>query len=208
MPLALLTIAEDAPSKTPFYIAGILFACWAVLLAFIGLTRSNFPGSRTGEGIVIGISVVLAAAALGTAIVTGSTEKPEAKGATRPKVPAGERPAAKPNNAPPAQANNAPPGNGGAQAPLAIAADPTGQLRYDKKALKAAAGKVTVDFTNASQVGHDFTVAQGTTKVGGTKVITNSKASATLDLKPGQYVFYCSVPGHRQAGMQGTLTVT
>ena len=50
-------------------------------------------------------------------------------------------------------------------------------------------------------------VAKGATKIGGTPIVTNSKASLKVNLKPGQYVFYCSVPGHRQAGMQGTLTV-
>jgi plastocyanin len=132
--------------------------------------------------------VLLAAAAIGTAIGTASTEKPEAE-------------AKAPKHAAPPQTN------GGTQAPLQLAADPTGQLRYDKKALNGSAGKVTIDFTNASNIGHDVTVAQGPTKVGGTKVITKSKASVAVDLKPGKYVFYCSVPGHRQGGMQGTLTI-
>jgi plastocyanin len=187
---ALLTFAADEPSKVPFYIAGSVFAAWAVLLAFLGLSRASFPGGRSGERVVIGISVTLAAAALGSAIGTASTEKPEAE--------AKESKRAAP---PPPQTA------GGTQAPLQLAADPTGQLRYDKKALKGSAGKVTIDFTNDSDVGHDVTVARGATKLGGTKIITKSKASTTVDLKPGRYVFYCSVPGHREGGMQGTLTI-
>jgi len=185
---ALLTFAADEPSKVPFYIAGVLFAAWAVLLSFLGLSRASFPGGQRGQGVVIGISVLLAAAALGTAIGTASTEKPEAE-AKAPKR------AAAPQTA------------GGTQAPLQLAADPSGQLRYDKKALKGSAGKITIDFTNDSDVGHDVTIARGPTKLGGTKVITKSKASVTVDLKPGKYAFYCSVPGHRQGGMQGTLAV-
>ena len=188
---ALLTFAADEPSKVPFYIAGSAFAAWAVLLSFLGLSRASFPGGQRGQGVVIGISVLLAAAALGTAIGTASTEKPEAE-AKAPKRPAAP--------APPQTA-------GGTQAPLQLAADPSGQLRYDKKALKGSAGKITIDFTNDSDVGHDVTIARGPTKLGGTKVITKSKASVTVDLKPGKYAFYCSVPGHRQGGMQGTLAI-
>jgi plastocyanin len=200
---AVLTYAADAPSKTPFYIAGAVLAAWAVLLAFLGLSRSSFPGGRNGQRAVVGISVVLAAAAIGTAIGTGSTEKPEAKGATQAAAP----PKARPKAPPSAGGTAAPPSTAASAAPLALAADPTGQLRFDKKTLQGKAGKVTIDFTNDSQVGHDVTIAKGAAKLGGTKVITNSKASVSLDLKPGQYVFYCSVPGHRQAGMQGTLTI-
>ena len=200
---ALLTFAASSPSKTPFYIAGAVLAAWAVVLAFLGLSRASFPGGKRGQGAVIGISVLLAAAALGTAIGTASTEKPENKkvveaGAVKPAAVAPKAAATGGTAAPPAAAS----------APLALADDPSGALKYDKKSLSAKAGKVTIAFTNASPIGHDVTIAKGPTKIGGTKVITNAKASVTVALKPGPYVFYCSVPGHRQAGMQGTLTVT
>ena len=200
---ALLTFAADDPSKAPFYIAGVLLAVWAVVLAFLGLSRASFPGGRTGERAVIGISVFLAAATVAMAVITASTEKPEKKrvveaGAVKPAAAAPKVAAAGGTAAPPAAT----------AAPLALAADPTGNLRFDRKTLSAKAGKVTIDFTNKSQVGHDVVVAKGATKIGGTPIITNSQTSLNVNLKPGQYVFYCSVPGHRQAGMQGTLTVT
>jgi len=202
---ALLDFAADEPSKVPFYIAGAVFAAWAVLLSFLGLSRASFPGGRRGQGAVVGISVLLAAVAIGTAIGTASTEKPENKKV----VEAGAvKPAAVAPKAAATGGTAAPATRPAAAAPLALAADPSGALKYDKKALSAKAGKVTIAFTNASQVGHDVTIAKGPTKLAGTNVITNSKASVSVSLKPGAYVFYCSVPGHRQAGMQGSLTVT
>jgi len=202
---ALLNFAADEPSKVPFYIAGAVFAAWAVLLAFLGLSRASFPGGRRGQGAVVGISVLLAAVAIGTAIGTASTEKPEKKKV----VEAGAvKPAAVAPKAATTGGTAAPATRPAAAGPLALAADPSGALKYDKKALNAKAGKVTIAFTNASQIGHDVTIAKGPTKLAGTNVITNSKASVSVTLKPGAYVFYCSVPGHRQAGMQGSLTVT
>ena len=202
---ALLNFAADEPSKVPFYIAGAVFAAWAVLLSFLGLSRASFPGGRRGQGAVVGISVLLAAVAIGTAIGTASTEKPENKKV----VEAGAvKPAAVAPKAAATGGTAAPATRPAAAAPLALAADPSGALKFDKKALSAKAGKVTIAFTNASQVGHDVTIAKGPTKLAGTNVITNSKASVSVSLKPGAYVFYCSVPGHRQAGMQGSLTVT
>jgi dCTP deaminase len=61
---------ESEPSKTPFYIAGALVACWAVVLAAIGLSRPSFPGTVAAERGVMLISVVLVAAAMTTAVVT------------------------------------------------------------------------------------------------------------------------------------------
>jgi plastocyanin len=92
---------------------------------------------------------------------------------------------------------------------LALAADPTGALKYDKTQLDASAGNVTIDFSNKSSVPHDVVVTgSGDKKLGATKEITDGSESLKLkDVKPGTYTFFCSVPGHEQAGMKGTLTV-
>ena len=91
---------------------------------------------------------------------------------------------------------------------MKLAANPAGQLSYDTKQLSAKAGKVTIDFSNSSPVEHDVTIAEGSTVAGQTPVFTGGSKTLTLNLKPGTYTFYCTVPGHRQAGMEGTLSVS
>jgi plastocyanin len=87
-----------------------------------------------------------------------------------------------------------------------LAADPSGQLKFDVSQLTAKAGKVTIDFTNDSQVGHNVQIeGPGDKDLGGTSTITGSSTTATVTIPAGTYTFYCSVPGHRQAGMQGKL---
>ena len=90
-----------------------------------------------------------------------------------------------------------------------VAADPSGQLKFTQTALTATAGKVVIDFTNASQVPHNVTIQKAGTDqdLGATKTITASTATTTVTLPAGTYTFFCSVPGHEQAGMKGTLTV-
>jgi plastocyanin len=92
-------------------------------------------------------------------------------------------------------------------ASFAVAADPNGDLAFTEDEATAKAGKVTVDFTNSSPVPHDVRIEGDGKDIGGTEVISESNESAKVDLKPGEYTFYCSVPGHRQAGMEGTLAV-
>src|SRR3954470_18808642 len=83
---------------------------------------------------------------------------------------------------------------------LALAADPSGALKFDKPTLKAKAGTVTIDFSNQSSVPHAVAVeGNGVDKDG--KTITGGSNSLTVTLKPGTYTFYCPVDGHRQAGM-------
>ena len=82
------------------------------------------------------------------------------------------------------------------------------QLMFDTNALTAKAGKVTVKFTNDSALGHNVVLINSANKVlGKTPTFDGGTKSFDVTLKPGTYTYYCSVPGHRQAGMQGTLTV-
>jgi plastocyanin len=91
---------------------------------------------------------------------------------------------------------------------LKLAANPAGQLSFDTKQLGAKAGTVTVQLTNQSPIEHDVAIAQGSSILGQTPVFTGGSKSVTVKLKPGTYQFFCTVPGHRQAGMEGTLTVS
>ena len=96
---------------------------------------------------------------------------------------------------------------GGGEA-LSLEANPEGQLKYSKTALSARAGKVSIDFTNMAPLAHNMTVASASgAVVGATPTFQGGAKTLTLNLKPGTYNFYCSVPGHRMAGMEGTLTV-
>jgi hypothetical protein len=63
-------LAAAEPSKVPFYVAGALFVGWAAVLAAIGLTVPEFPYNKLGQRVVMLISLVLAAAAIATAIAT------------------------------------------------------------------------------------------------------------------------------------------
>jgi plastocyanin len=109
-------------------------------------------------------------------------------------------------NAAPENGKEATGGGGGST--LKFEADPNGELAYTTTEASAKAGKVTVDFNNPQSLTHDVTIEDSSGKeVGKTDLIGKEETSTTVDLKPGTYTFYCSVPGHREAGMEGTLTV-
>jgi len=88
-----------------------------------------------------------------------------------------------------------------------VSADPSGALKFEQNSLTAKPGKDTFEFTNDSSTPHDFAVEQDGKELGKTEVISSSSDKLALDLEAGDYTFFCSVPGHRQAGMEGTLNV-
>ncbi len=212
-------------SKVPFFIAGGLLVAWALIVSVpLGLRRPEFPGNLTGERIVIAISVVLVIAAASTAVITSGSPTKEAQAAVPPATPTTGPREPSPGTTQPAPSNPAPsatgtaprattgtpvpPSSPAAASTLKLAANPTGLLSYTSKQLSTKAGKVTIDFTNASPVEHDVAIEQGTSVLGSTPVFTGGSKKLTLNLKPGTYKFFCTVPGHRQAGMEGTLTVS
>jgi plastocyanin len=91
---------------------------------------------------------------------------------------------------------------------VAISTPGGSTLAYEQKSVSAKAGSVTVNFDNKEALSHDVAIADSSGKVlGQTDLVSSGTAYATVNLQPGTYTFYCTVPGHRDAGMEGTLTV-
>lgn len=113
---------------------------------------------------------------------------------------------------PPAATQPAQTETNGAQQPAAgdtveVAAEPGGELAYVQDSLTAQAGAVTFQFTNEASIPHDFNIERDGEDIAGTEVITEDEESLRVELEPGRYTYYCSVANHREAGMEGTLTV-
>ncbi len=220
--LHLAPVLAAEKSKVPFYIAGGVLVLWAMTVAIgIGLRRPDFPRDQQGERLVITVSGVLVLITVAMAVVTSSPPaKASAASATTgtPAPPPSAPPsgAAAPTTSSPTTAPRAttgtpaPPSSPAASTSstsLKLAANPSGLLSYDTKQLSAKAGTVTITMANMSPLEHNVTVAQGSAVLGATPTFVGGSKTLTLTLKPGVYTFYCSVPGHRQAGMEGTLTV-
>jgi plastocyanin len=90
---------------------------------------------------------------------------------------------------------------------IKIEASPSG-LAYKEQKVTAKAGEDTIDFTNPASIAHNVTIEDSAGKtIGETKTLANGSTSTTVNLKPGTYTYFCSIPGHREAGMEGALVV-
>ena len=96
--------------------------------------------------------------------------------------------------------------SGGGGGTLKLAADKSA-LKFDKSSLTAKAGKVTLEMANPSGIPHAVAVEGNGVDKDGKTVGNGGTSTVTADLKAGTYEFYCPVPGHKAAGMKGTLTV-
>jgi len=90
---------------------------------------------------------------------------------------------------------------------LTIPADPAGSTAYGFANAEAKPGQVTIRSPNKSSVDHDIALEGNGVSEKGPVVKDGGVSQFQVALKPGKYTFYCSVDAHRQAGMEGTLTV-
>ena len=207
-------------NETLFYILGIGLVVFALAVSAYGLLASErFPS--TGLFRLTALLFAALVAATATFAVLNARDEQETRRAelASEEVAGAEQPAAAEAPSEPSSGGAEPAGggagSGGAPAEpkgtgpggtLQLAADQTA-IAYDKKLLASKPGEVTIDFDNPSQVSHDVAIAKGSQEVAKSDLISDGKTSVTAELASGESTFFCTVPGHREAGMEGTLSV-
>jgi plastocyanin len=98
---------------------------------------------------------------------------------------------------------------GGGETEVQVSAPESGEFAFDQESLNTPAGTATFTFTNPAAVQHDFILeSEDGSELGRTDLITGGESdTVTVDVQSGTYTYYCDVPGHREGGMEGTLTV-
>lgn len=198
-----------------FYVFGIALAVSAVLVSIAGLRMKDFPG-KAFPVVILWFAILVGGAAT-FAVKHSQDEKAEHEVEY---VKAGEEIEKETSSGPYETSGSEEPEAEGGEAeaePEAAAKGPGGtvelaaaeaNLEFDTTELSSKPGKVTIDFNNPSTIPHNVEVEdEGGKVLGGTETIAAGEESATVELAPGTYTFFCSVPGHREAGMEGTLVV-
>jgi plastocyanin len=189
-----------------FYVCGIALAVSAVLVSFVGLRVKNFPGKAAP---VVALGFMLLIGATTSFAVLHAQDEQEAKAAefseaneeiTKEEASPVE---AESEEAPAPKPQPAAKGPGGT---LQLAASPT-DLAFDTTSLTSKAGEVTIDFDNPSALEHNVAIEQDGEEIAISETIAKGKTSVSADLASGTYTYICTVPGHAEAGMEGTLVV-
>jgi plastocyanin len=186
-----------------FGLAGVafVFVIFSLLCALvIPRYRPDFPGGRNLR-LFIAVVAVLFVAMLGAVEVFAreEEEEPREEAAAETAEPAATAPTT-------TGAGTTGGGGGGGETTLENPADPR-ELRFSKSTLEAPAGTVTLVMENPSALEHNIAVRGEGVDEQGEVVGQGDESTVTVELEPGEYEFYCSVPGHEAGGMKGTLTV-
>ena len=185
-----------------YFVLGSILVAWGLGLAVLGLLREDFPPSGQAGRALIGVTAVLVAATLVALLATTEREHPREEAAAEAaekkaeeEKPAGEAP-------------------GGAPPPEAPSVESQTVDVTEKEFSIALAGgnalqpgRYTFAVENAGKIQHDLAI-QGAGEDVKTPLIAGGQSKdLKANLNPGKYVFYCTVPGHEQAGMKVNVTV-
>jgi plastocyanin len=191
-----------------FYICGIGLAISALLVGLVGLRLKSFPGKAMPLVLAwFGILVVCTT----TFAVLHAKDEDKAKAAEftakgESIETAESSPVPKAEGAAPSKPPGTPAPVKGPGGTLKLSASPT-QIAFNTTKLTSKPGKVTIDFNNPAPIEHDVAIEQNGKEIAKSELIKESSTSVSAELAPGTYTFLCTVPGHAEAGMEGTLVV-
>jgi uncharacterized cupredoxin-like copper-binding protein len=173
-----------------YFVIGGTVVAWALILSFGGMARvKDFPDKRGGRFLLL-VSLTLAAGAFTALLATTKKEHPREEAQAKAAEKTKEEQAATP---------------GAAGGTVAVSESEYKIVLAGGTTLKA--GNSTFDVKNAGKIQHDLAV-EGPGGEKKTPLIDAGKASALqVDLRPGKYKLYCTVPGHEQLGMKAEVTV-
>jgi plastocyanin len=193
------------------------------VVSFFGLRNKEFPGSKGALAGGIAIFAVLVFATMATGVRNAEEEQDhreneEAEAAAHETELENEAAQAEEvgqagGGAAGAQLEEDTSGQGGGTGgqsgdTVDLSAPEDGSLAYEPDSLQASAGNVTIKFSNPATVGHDVHIEGDGEDLAASDVVADGETTeASADLEAGDYTFYCSIPGHREGGMEGTLTV-
>jgi uncharacterized cupredoxin-like copper-binding protein len=183
---------------TLYYVLGITFVVFALIVTALGLTRDDFPPTpRAGRTVIIAgavIAVVTFAVLVSSSHVEHPREEAAAEAAEKKEEAAGEQ------------------GGGGEAAKRAPQAgekiavvEKEYSIELPRTTFKA--GDLTFDVRNEGKVPHDLAVEDGGNESKTPLIDGGGQESLVVDLKPGKYTLYCTVPGHEDLGMKKEVTV-
>jgi plastocyanin len=210
-------------NATTFYVLGAVLAVSAVIVSFLGLRVERFPG-RAAPLVFLCFAILVGAAT--TFAVRNGKEEQEAKAselteaseeaeeeeASPVETPSGKGQAGgggetqEPAGGKGGEKEIPPGGAEGSGGTLQLAADPS-DIAFDTTTLSSKPGKVTIEFDNPAALEHNVAIERDGKQLATSPTIAEGKTSVTADLEPGDYTFLCTVPGHAEAGMEGTLTI-
>ena len=186
-------------NETLFFVLGGILVVGALGLAFLGLRSKEFPP----RSALVGATALFAAVVVGTAffsVLNAQDEQEHREHELAKEEEEAEAGAGGGEEGAPAEAG---------ATTLALTSPEDGSLSFSPDGLEASAGDITIEYDNPSAVPHNVAVELEEELLGESDTITAAVATLELtEVAPGEYVYFCTIPGHREGGMEGDLTVS